>query len=216
MGFPTRFFFSSTPGFHSLNSPGLLEGFGVFCGCKEIISAGQVRLELTFAYNLGRGRNKTAVVSSQLSDARIYLPYRTSIRSNDMIKEQEFQVNDAEKDPMSTTIRPNCRHASTYRPILTTLLILLCIPILLYRLFPSATDTFLSSLLPVQGDLCTQDIGNAHCCTLYLSASPCLDECRKLHVDRETLRLTMQYETCAEECLVVYNNLCTREQQLNS
>jgi hypothetical protein len=135
----------------------------------------------------------------------------------DKMKEPEYQSIPSEKDEMR---RKTGKYKPRYRPLLTALLLILFIPSMLYHLVPPvsrATDNALTSLtsslslLHQTSTHCTKDIGNAQCCTTYLAATPCLDECRKQHVDRETLRLTEAYEGCAERCLGEYDDACTRE-----
>jgi hypothetical protein len=109
---------------------------------------------------------------------------------------------------------PTCHYTPRHRPMLTTLLIILCVPIAFYQLVPSSTQAAddavntLASKLLRQTLMCTADIGDAQCYTLYLDTAPCLDECRKEHVDRETFTLTLQYKECADQCLVTYNHAC--------
>ncbi|KAF2026436.1 hypothetical protein EK21DRAFT_74216 [Setomelanomma holmii] len=109
---------------------------------------------------------------------------------------------------------------SRYRPVITTFLLLLCIPIFFYHLVPSfthATDDFMASITTrirgqktSRGEFCTKKIGDAQCCNLYLDASPCIDECRKQHVDRVSYILTKEYDQCADRCLATYNSVCQR------
>lgn len=107
--------------------------------------------------------------------------------------------------------------SSHHRPILASILFVLCIPIFFYHLVPScrsASDAFISDITTrirsqtSKGSFCTQDIGDAQCCTLYIAAAPCVDECRKQHVDRATFTLTKEYEECADVCLAAYTAIC--------
>jgi hypothetical protein len=132
------------------------------------------------------------------------------------MKEPEYQSIPSEKDEMR---RKTSKYTPRYRPLLTALLLILFIPRILYHLvlpFSRATDNALTSLtsslslLHQTSTHCTKDIGNAQCCATYLAATPCLDECRKQYVDRETLRLTEEYEGCAVRCLGEYDNVCRR------
>ncbi|KAH8722664.1 hypothetical protein GQ44DRAFT_563269, partial [Phaeosphaeriaceae sp. PMI808] len=106
------------------------------------------------------------------------------------------------------------------RPLLTSILLLLCIPIFVYHLVPSfthATDNALNILATnlrgqtPQSSFCTSEVGDAHCCALFLHAMPCTDECRKQHVDRQTFAITKEYDECAEVCLAVYDGRCKKE-----
>lgn len=106
---------------------------------------------------------------------------------------------------------------SRTRPILASILLVLCIPIFFYHLLPSftnATDDFMSVLVmqlrgqTSRADFCTSQVGNTHCCALYLDANPCVDECRKQHVDKVTYMLTKEYDECSDKCLVRYNAAC--------
>jgi hypothetical protein len=113
---------------------------------------------------------------------------------------------------------------SRYRPIITTLLLVLCVPFFFYHLVPSfthATDDFMSVLaMQLRGqasraDFCTSEVGSTHCCALFLDATPCVDECRKQHVNRVTFNLTKEYEECADQCMARYDNACQRAENGN-
>jgi hypothetical protein len=118
----------------------------------------------------------------------------------------------------SATSRLQCRYTPRYRSILPTLLVLLCIPIFFYHLIPkytSATDSIISSLVHTlhpssqpTSTFCTKEIGSPRCCALYLEAAPCVEECRKQHMDRQTFAVTKEYDECAEVCLVKYTGIC--------
>lgn len=117
-----------------------------------------------------------------------------------------------------------CRYSPRYRPILAGLLIFLCIPIFFYHLVPAvttATDKVIYSLSSQvfgqtsRGEFCTTEVGDAYCCQLYLDATPCVDECRKQHVDRETLSLTLEYDQCADKCMVIYSDVCEQAETGN-
>jgi hypothetical protein len=108
---------------------------------------------------------------------------------------------------------------SRTRPILAAILLVLCVPIFFYHLVPSfthATDDFLSVLtMQLRGqasraDFCTSEVGSTHCCSLFLDAAPCLDECRKQYVDKVAYMLTKEYDECSDKCLVHYNAACQR------
>ncbi|EMD90653.1 hypothetical protein COCC4DRAFT_30039 [Bipolaris maydis ATCC 48331] len=112
---------------------------------------------------------------------------------------------------------PNLKYTPVYPPFLPTLLICCCILFFFYHLVPSfttATDDIATLLVdnlnlrPSGSNACTKEIGTAQCCSLFLEATPCLDECRKLHVDRETLSLTLAYDNCASQCLAEYHSSC--------
>lgn len=108
---------------------------------------------------------------------------------------------------------PPSRPKSRYRPILLALLTLICIPTILYRLAPQVSDAFITNLatsIRAQSSpsLCTKAIGTPHCCALFLDASPCVDECRKQHLDRATYALTEAYEVCEGVCLEGYEGEC--------
>ncbi|KAH7555580.1 hypothetical protein BM1_07203 [Bipolaris maydis] len=92
---------------------------------------------------------------------------------------------------------PNLKYTPVYPPFLPTLLICCCILFFFYHLVPSfttATDDIATLLVdnlnlrPSGSNACTKEIGTAQCCSLFLEATPCLDECRKLHIhDTSTL-----------------------------
>ncbi|OAK95398.1 hypothetical protein IQ06DRAFT_352432 [Phaeosphaeriaceae sp. SRC1lsM3a] len=126
-----------------------------------------------------------------------------------MGKEQEMHYLNFPSTPRKST-------ASRYKHILATFLLILCIPIAIYQLVPRfthATDEIVDSLIEhIRGpEMCTSEIGNAHCCALFLDAAPCVDECRKQHVDRVTYMLTKEYDECADTCLAGYNSECRHE-----
>jgi hypothetical protein len=105
-----------------------------------------------------------------------------------------------------------------HRPHHTIITLLLCIPFFFYHLVPSfthASDTLIAALTTRlressrgAGAFCTKDIGDATCCSLFLAAAPCVDECAKRHVDRVTWVLTEEYGGCAEACLGAYEGAC--------
>ena len=133
------------------------------------------------------------------------------------MKELDCKERQVGNNEMRTPAQPTCRYTPRYQRILTILLVIFCIPITFYHLVPlfthatnNAVNSLASKLIQTsRGNQCTKDIGDATCCTLYLDAAPCQDECRKQYVDRETLSLTLAYDQCAEECLVSYNRACT-------
>jgi hypothetical protein len=108
------------------------------------------------------------------------------------------------------------RHAthSRCRFVTSAILLILCIPIFLYHLVPTfthATDDIMitfTTRLRGQSSQCTSEVGSAFCCTLFLNAAPCVDECRKIHVDRVTWMLTKEYDECADTCLATYQGSC--------
>jgi hypothetical protein len=110
--------------------------------------------------------------------------------------------------PNRHSTRSRCRFA------IATILSILCIPVFFYHLVPSfthATDDMvitLTSRLHGQSSQCTSEVGSAYCCTLFLDAAPCVDECRKAHVDRVTWALTKEYDQCADICLATYHGIC--------
>jgi hypothetical protein len=91
------------------------------------------------------------------------------------------------------------------RSILVIILSVLCIPVFFYQLVPSFThsadDLIVEVITHFRGSHCTADIGDAQCCALFMEAAPCVDECRKQFVDRETFTLTLEYDQCADTCL---------------
>lgn len=83
--------------------------------------------------------------------------------------------------------------------------------------FTSATDTLTSSFIshfhlqntiPQSNSACTKEIGKGICCDIHLSAEPCIDECRKTFMDRQTWAVTKGYDECEDKCLAVYHNTC--------
>jgi hypothetical protein len=110
--------------------------------------------------------------------------------------------------------------SSRHRPAIAILLLVLCIPTFFYHIVPTFThtiDDFMSILaMRLRGPssraaLCTSEVGSAHCCDLFLQASPCVDECRKQHLDRVTYMITEEYDVCADKCLVHYTTACESE-----
>ncbi|KAF1359645.1 hypothetical protein EJ07DRAFT_41150, partial [Lizonia empirigonia] len=94
---------------------------------------------------------------------------------------------------------------SRARSILVTVLFILCVPVFLYQLVPAftqSTDTLIDSVVNhFQENRCTAEIGDAQCCALFMEAAPCVEECRKQFVDRETFMLTLEYDECTDTCL---------------
>lgn len=37
-----------------------------------------------------------------------------------------------------------------------------------------------------------------------------MEECRRNHLDRETLTLTKEFEDCSDQCMIVYKSTCTK------
>jgi hypothetical protein len=106
---------------------------------------------------------------------------------------------------------------SRTRSTIASILILLCVPMFFYHLVPSfthATDEFITiitSTMRGQSSQCTREIGSTYCCTLFMESAPCVDECRREHVDRVTWILTEEYDECANTCLVRYEESCGSE-----
>lgn len=115
------------------------------------------------------------------------------------------------KREMYTFVRPYSTFSGS-RSILVIFLFILCIPTFLYRLVPAftrSTNVLIDSVVDhLRASHCTSEIGDAHCCALFMEATPCVDECRKQFVDRETFTLTMEYDECADTCLRSWEN-CT-------
>ena len=115
----------------------------------------------------------------------------------------------------SSSTRLHRRYTPRNRPVVTLILLVICVPTFLYHMLPSLTfaiedliSSHLSSAPRPGSTFCTKEVGNAECCAIYLAAQPCTDECRKLYVDRETMTLTAQYDDCVDQCLVRYNGVC--------
>jgi hypothetical protein len=97
------------------------------------------------------------------------------------------------------------------------LIVFIGIVALLYRGIPclsasksyisTAIESTLRSHLSTQS-FCTKAVGEGICCELHLKAEPCLDECRKTFMDRETFEPTKEYDECADQCLFVYQSTC--------
>lgn len=113
----------------------------------------------------------------------------------------------------------------TPRPVITAIIICLGIAAFFYSVLPrftSATDYFTSRLADKihsshpdsKASFCTEEIGEGLCCDLYLGAEPCVDECRKNYVDRETFTLTKEFDECRDHCLTVYQETCRKENGL--
>ncbi|EDU43020.1 hypothetical protein PtrSN002B_009962 [Pyrenophora tritici-repentis] len=120
----------------------------------------------------------------------------------------------------TTTARLHRRYTSRSRPITTLILLLICVPLVLYHVLPCLTqaiNNFITSHLgnssTEKSSFCTQNVGSQECCAIYLTAQPCLDECAKLYIDRETMGLTAQYDECADQCLVRYNWACKKDKK---
>ncbi|KAJ4993305.1 hypothetical protein SVAN01_01280 [Stagonosporopsis vannaccii] len=108
------------------------------------------------------------------------------------------------KTEMYTAVRP-CRAQSRPRSILVILLFGLCVPIFLYQLVPAftqSTDRLVDRIFAhFDKGSCTADIGDEQCCALFMKATPCVEECRKQFIDRETFTVTLEYDQCADICL---------------
>lgn len=108
------------------------------------------------------------------------------------------------KTEMFTVRRPYSPQSRS-RSIVVILLFVLCVPIFLYQLVPwftHSTDTLIAKVLAhFHEQPCMADIGDAQCCSLFMKATPCVEQCRKQYVDRETFTLTLEYDACADTCL---------------
>jgi len=102
---------------------------------------------------------------------------------------------------------PNTYSPPRARSILLVLLLVLCIPTLFIRFAPNTTADIVKHFRS-QTSFCSEDVGSPACCDLFLDASPCLDECRKEHVDRVTFTLTEEYQDCADTCLEEWTMQC--------
>ncbi|KAH4347144.1 hypothetical protein HBH98_102650 [Parastagonospora nodorum] len=157
-------------------------------------------------------------------------PTRTTERLPNTLKYSVFYPPRVTKgrDSLLTNKRKSDMHilhssnpaSSRHRPAITTLLLVLCVPIFFYHIVPTfthTTDDFMSILaVRLRGPssraaLCTSEVGSAYCCDLFLNASPCVDECRKQHLDRVTYMITEEYDVCADKCLVHYITACRSE-----
>jgi hypothetical protein len=107
----------------------------------------------------------------------------------------------------------------TSHPSVFVILLCLVLAVTYYKFIPSlssTTDYIVSSIESgLQSSLsspssCTKEIGEGVCCDLHLGAEPCLDECRKTFVDRQTFQLTKEYEECADQCLIMYHATCAK------
>lgn len=116
------------------------------------------------------------------------------------------------------------RHASPLRTFRTCILIFFGIFTLLYQfsplvrttsnsIFSSLKTTFIDSQVDLLGDLCTPDIGRGLCCHLRFEAEPCIDECRKNFMDRQTFRTTAHFDGCATGCLYAYEETCGKRRR---
>ncbi|KAF2644112.1 hypothetical protein P280DRAFT_477537 [Massarina eburnea CBS 473.64] len=97
------------------------------------------------------------------------------------------------------------------RSPITILLILLGTLAIFYQLFasfPTLGDSLYSVLPTSSTPSCIKDIGDHQCCSLFMQAEPCVEECRKVFVDRETQGLTVGFDACSERCLAIYDTRC--------
>ncbi|KAF2710010.1 hypothetical protein K504DRAFT_454377 [Pleomassaria siparia CBS 279.74] len=102
------------------------------------------------------------------------------------------------------------------QPTLLVVLVVFAIVATYYKILPtffSAPSSLINSLstlpsLTTPPSFCTKEIGEGVCCELHLGAEPCLDECRKNFMDRQSFALTKEYDECADQCLVMYRTTC--------
>ena len=125
------------------------------------------------------------------------------IRSSHLEKSSP-DYREMSKTEMYTFGRPYSPRSRS-RSILVILLFILCVPVFLYQLVPAftrSTDTIIENVVAHFWETpCTSDIGDGQCCALFMKATPCVEECRKRFVDRETFTLTLEYDECADTCL---------------
>jgi hypothetical protein len=113
-----------------------------------------------------------------------------------------------------TKVKMSLARSRSRSPI-TILLILLGTLAIIYQLFahfPTLSDSLASSIAFTQARSCIKDIGDAVCCDLFQSAQPCVEECRKEFVDRETLAVTEGFVACEGRCRAVYRVACGGEE----
>ncbi|KAF2278592.1 uncharacterized protein EI97DRAFT_214486 [Westerdykella ornata] len=107
------------------------------------------------------------------------------------------------------------------RSWLQPFLVFLGICALLYHslaYFPSATNCISSSLRSLLQPhalppIPCSNIGEESPREVLLAATSCLDECRKLHLDRETYQSTTDYDECKQECVARHQDACVRNQK---
>ena len=114
---------------------------------------------------------------------------------------------------------PPSRHCHCSRSPITILLLILGSLAIVYQLFasfPSLGVSLYESLAvgSAPGNSCTKDIGDGRCCILFLKAEPCVEECRREYVDRETFALTEGFDACADRCLLRYKESCDMKEGL--
>ncbi|KAF1965919.1 hypothetical protein BU23DRAFT_574428 [Bimuria novae-zelandiae CBS 107.79] len=103
-------------------------------------------------------------------------------------------------------LRPRCTYVTTFLVALG--LLALCYNLLAtFPFITSSLRTTLEHALPKE-NFCTKDIGDETCCALFVTAEPCVEQCREEHLDRETFQLTQEYDLCAEKCLADYTMRC--------
>jgi hypothetical protein len=127
-----------------------------------------------------------------------------------------FLFTQAEPEPYSTS-PTQMQFLQCPRSPVGVLILLLGITALLYQAIPAfhlSTTHITVTVASVfskhlsHSSLCTKAVGDSTCCALHLQAEPCLDECRKAFMDRETFEPTREYDECADQCLVVYQSIC--------
>lgn len=97
------------------------------------------------------------------------------------------------------------------------ILMLLGLAAFFYKILPTFTSMTDSIAAAIAARLqesnqflnfCTKEVGEGLCCQLHLEAEPCVDECRKAFLDRQTFRPTKEYRSCADACFLAYRTTC--------
>jgi hypothetical protein len=145
--------------------------------------------------------HKTAASPHPLTEHNLRLRNKTQQLSH-LEQNHHLEQNKMAKSTAQILNFPPPPH-SRFRPLLAAILLLCCIPIAFYQLVPSfthAADDIVAGIVAHLHDSpCATDI-EPRCCTAVLQIQPCVDECRKMYIDRVTWRETSEFDGCVDEC----------------
>lgn len=72
---------------------------------------------------------------------------------------------------------------------------------------PSLSSEFAHTIAAAtssHAESCTSNVGDSICCALFMEAEPCVEECRREFVDRETREMKLGFGDCEGRCLKTY------------
>ncbi|PVH94448.1 hypothetical protein DM02DRAFT_190953 [Periconia macrospinosa] len=99
------------------------------------------------------------------------------------------------------------QRSKLFSTVLFTLALLAIITHLLTSsVIPSLSTDFAHTIAAATPSACTTSIGDSICCSLFSEAEPCVEECRRKFMDRETMEVRAGFGECKDMCLTTYHD----------